>query len=208
MIYNWSTWADYDITTAGSGPTASSTTGMSSYADSYGEHVFYVGSDGDIHNLYFNGSAWHDFNLSTVTNGPPAATNQAQAGDTDSTGEHAFFVGPSNHLYQMYYNFSAWSAVDLTEWGSYQIAPPVLSTSGLASYADNWCNNVFYVATDSHLHRLCYSQPNWFDVDMTSWSNGPTVANGSALAGYIDSAGKHVFYIPGDGHLHEITLVP
>jgi hypothetical protein len=99
----------------GKGPQVVSGGAMSSFADDAGEHLFYVGADNHVHQLYF-GSSWTDQDLTAYSNGPQAMSGSAMSSFPDDAGEHVFYTGEDQHVHQLYYS-AEWTDQDLTASG-------------------------------------------------------------------------------------------
>jgi hypothetical protein len=114
---NQQRWINQDLTGIAPGaPLAETWTGISSFADSYGEHVYYVATDQHVHQLYFDNTSWVDQDLTNSTNGPSAATAAVIgiSSFADGYGEHVYYVATDQHVHQHFFNNTSWVDQDLT----------------------------------------------------------------------------------------------
>jgi hypothetical protein len=107
---------DQDLTARANGPQILNGSALTSFTDSAGEHVLYIGSDGHVHQLYFNGT-WVDQDLTALANGPQVLNYYALTSFADSAGEHVLYIGTDNHVHQLYYS-GIWVDQDLTAWAN------------------------------------------------------------------------------------------
>ena len=169
-------WVDQDLTKQATPiapetkvPSAGNGTGLSSFVDNYGEHAFYVGSDQHVHHMNYAGKNWTDQDLTLQTNGPQAASGSALTSFGDGYGDHIFYIGADQHIHQLYFDNSTWVDQDLTAQtdGGYVYqgisvpyvdrAPLAAKGSALASLADSYGEQAFYIGADQHVHLLCYA---------------------------------------------------
>ena len=150
----------------GLGGPAASGSALTSFADSGNvEHVFYLNANSHVHQLYYNGS-WHDQDLTAITGAAPAASGSDLTSFADRYGQHLAFLGGNQHVFQMYYNGN-WTSYDLTALAGASLAA---SGSHLASYYRSDINNenIDYLDSNGHVHRLVYNGSSWSDQDLTA----------------------------------------
>jgi hypothetical protein len=201
-------WADNDLTTlAGVGakpPTP--TSALTSYRlgdDS--QHVFFIGTDNHVHELFIAGAGWHDNDLTALAGAVAPAAASALTGyrlvGDDSL--HVFFIGTDNHVHELFFAGGSWAANNLTALAG---AVPPTPTSALTGYplSDN-SQHVFFIGTDSHVHELSINGGSWADNDLTTLAGAVAPTPASALTGYpLGDNSKHVFFIGTDDHVHEL----
>ncbi len=184
------------------------------------QHVDFIGTDNNVHELMFNGTPpWLPTNL-TASAGPEtngmtpiieggsrldgyiSAWNQQQ---------HVNFVGTDGHVYELMYD-TKWHLNDLTSLagpeassGTSPTAAPGTATDG---YTSDWNQqqHVNFIGTDGDVHEFMYDS-SWHATDLTSAaSSAPGGAAGSSLDGYASgwNEQQHVNYADADGHVHEL----
>jgi len=78
------------------------------------QHVDYIGTNGDIYELYYNGSRWIATNLNTAAGDPqPARAGALDGYITPGGNQHVDYIGTNGDIYELYYNGSRWIATDL-----------------------------------------------------------------------------------------------
>jgi RHS repeat-associated protein len=100
-------WYDQDNTAAAFGTAAASGSGLTSFylGGSYPEHLFFVASNGHVHEMYSNSGHWYDQDNTTVANGTAAVTSSALTSFDAAGLEYVLFVDASGHVHDMYSNW-------------------------------------------------------------------------------------------------------
>ena len=215
------TWGDLDLTSMANGPNAATTSPLSSFYDISVDHVFYIGVDGHVHQLYnfmkplppplLGLEEWVDQDLTNTaipvdeSKVPPAAAGSGLSGFVDSYGPHVFYVDSNQHVHHLILTAENWSDYDLT--GSYN-GPQAAKATALSSFGDGYGDHVVYISADQHVHQLYLDNAVWVDQDLTSTatpfveSKVPLAAVGSALSSLSNNLGELIFYISADQHVH------
>jgi hypothetical protein len=201
-------WADNDLTTlAGVGakpPTPASALASYRLGDD-SQHVFFIGTDNHVHELFIAGAGWHDNDLTALAGAVAPAAASALTGyrlvGDDSL--HVFFIGTDNHVHELFFAGGSWAANDLTALAG---AVPPTPTSALTGYRlGDDSQHVFFIGTDSHVHELDIAGAGWHDHDLTTLAGAVAPTPASALTGYpLGDNSKHVFFIGTDDHVHEL----
>lgn len=174
-------WANQDLTQQAGGHLALQPGSLSAFSDHMGEHVFYLGADGHVRQLFF-GSSWVDQTLASAST--PPFIGVLQSGLTSSSvasGEQVTYVGTDAHVYQLFWDFSPWFPSDLTAqsigplaegwWscGSGASSRVGLELTSLNSPSGTKAQDIFYVADDGNLHDLVTQaqSPGWKDLNLT-----------------------------------------
>jgi hypothetical protein len=204
-------WSNQDLTAFTGGVLAASGSALTSFADSSGEHVYYLGTNRHVYQLYFplGGTAWVDQDLTAFTGGVLAASGSALTSFADSSGEHVYYRGTNQHVYQLDFPLggTAWVDQDLTAFTGGALAA---SGSALTSFADSSGEHVYYLGTNQHVYQLDFPLGGtaWVDQDLTAFTDGALAATGSALAGYsLNSgsvSGEHVVYLGTNQHIYQL----
>jgi hypothetical protein len=222
LVWSNNAWFPNDINAlAANAPLVDPSAGLVGYTfvppgGSNGMHVFYIGTDHHIHELFWIGGTWIHTDLTTQWGGVAAAPGSNLAGTTfvppgGSNSMHVFYLGTDQHIHELNWTNNTWIPNDLTaQWGGAIAA----SGSSLLSYTflpSNGSNtmHVFYVGTNQHIEALDWVNYVWTPNDLTAEWGGATAAAGSPLTGYTfvppgSTNGMHVFYLSSDGHVHEL----
>jgi hypothetical protein len=105
-----SQWVNQDLTIWAKANLASPSTPLTSFANVWGEHVFFIDVNGHVNQLYSYPS-WGDQDLSVESRSP---TNASVCGPlltsfSDGAGQHVFYVGISDgDVHELYWNTTGW----------------------------------------------------------------------------------------------------
>src|SRR6516225_5155238 len=169
-------WTDNDLTAmAGAVPPHSNTALVSYWGSDSSQHVFFIGTDGDIHELFIvpGGPGWGQHDLTKV--GHAVAPNIGTALDmysgTDGS-RHINFFGVDGHVHELYNHPGAagagWVDNDLTKMAN--AVDPVVGDRELHGYwGSDSSQHVNFIGADGDLHEL-YIAPGtsgWVDNNLT-----------------------------------------
>jgi RHS repeat-associated protein len=157
-------WHDRDLTVLAGGTNVGFFSAVAGFFDVTGsEHVFYGGSDSDIHHIWNDATGWHDEDSAAIS-GAVAVINfpNSLAGFVGSNGsKHLVFtgrIGPGTsdiHVYHLWSDSSGWHQEDLTLLsGSSSISPVMLT-----AFFDGAKPQVFLVSGDVY-HLSASQSPN------------------------------------------------
>jgi len=206
-------------------PAVSNNSSIASYVNTIynGNEVFYLTPNtqgsADIEQLW--GTTLSPTDLTRATGGKAAASGSGLVGFIDSFAgnggtDNVFYVGVDDHVHLLTWSPNApWSSEDVTVLPS-PAAPPVDGT-GLSGHLETACANqseeVFYVASDLHVHELWrWSTPTKFDgwhhTDVSLAAGAPLAVVGTALVSFGDSFAStdDVFYLGAGGHIEELKF--
>jgi hypothetical protein len=194
-----------DLTTLTGAPVAASGSSLTSFSDTPGEHLIYLGTNNHVYQLYynFNAHAWGYGDLTSITGNVPAAAGSALASFFDSSGEHIFFLGTNQHVYQLYFENSAnkWVAVeDLTAAVGGQLAA---SGSSLGVLSEQYGEYVIYQDSNQKLWELVYfySDRFWqvFQISSTAYpaNQGTPIVTSTVQVG--SGIQDDIFYVGSCG---------
>jgi hypothetical protein len=198
-------WHTTDVTADAGAPYATPAAGLSTLLDTVHRtlDVFYMGEDGDVHILYFNNS-WQTTDVTADAGAPSTGFVYALSSLLDTTRgtPDVFYLGDDFHVHILYFNGS-WHTMDATA----DAGAPYASGSGLTSLFDTISGrntaDVFYLATDQHVHILGFSG-SWHTTDVTARAGAPNARAGSTLTSLLDTTRGtlDVFYLGNDDHVH------
>jgi hypothetical protein len=143
-------WFDQDLTAFSNGPLASSSTALSSFATADGQHVFFIGNNQHVEQLYYSPSsnAWSAQDLTAFTGGTVAAWGTGISGFAIADGQHVYYVDANRHFAQLFYSpsLNRWLNQDLTGLAN---GPLAWSGTGVSSFAISDGQHVYYIADPS-----------------------------------------------------------
>ena len=186
--------------------------GLTSYfvSDDQSHHLYYVGANQHVGQLFFDGQTWSNQDLSGASGtSVVAASGSALTSyfvDSNET-SHLFYIGVDQHIYQLFFDGRGWTNQDLTAASGLNVL--AATGSGLTSYfvAADSSSHVYYVGTDQHVHQLFFDGQGWTNQDLTAASGAIALAaNGSALTSFFVENGftSHVFYIDANQHVQQL----
>lgn len=193
-----SAWHTAVPTSLAKGPGASVNSNITSFIDNSGGtasiiHVYYLGTNLNVYELYYTGS-WHSDDPTSLAGAPAAGVVSGQlspltsfinTSGTGDTGIHVMYLGTNDHLYALHWpSGTSWSYFDATASAG---APAAAPDSALASFQDLAGGvRVYYLGANSHVYELYWqSEGHASETDLTVTSGGSIAASGSPLSGVI-----------------------
>jgi hypothetical protein len=133
------------------------------------KHVFFIGTDGHVHELQIaRGGRWVDNDLTTMAGAvPPKATSALDGFSLSDDSEHVNFIGTDSHVHELTHTGAGWVDNDLTTLAG---AVPPIPTTALDGYPlSNDSKHVNFIGTDNHVHELYFTAAaGWVDNDLTA----------------------------------------
>ena len=193
-------------------PNCSALTNISPLASNYDPiantlEVYYLGGDLNVHELYYTGISWGTGDPTSAAGAPVAAINSPLVSGHDpiANTQEVYFLGSDQHVHELYYTGTSWGTQDATAVAG---APAAVSGSPMVSDYDSIVNavEVYYVASDLHIHELYYSGAAWQTRDVTAAAGAVAIAPSTSLSSDYDPITKtqEVYYIGSDLHVHEL----
>ncbi len=212
------TWRFADPTLLAGAPVAAADSALTTLAD-YGSstiiHVFYLGADQHVHQLYWTGS-WHSADPTSLARAPVAVSGSALTSFLDGSGVlHIFYLNSQNvqelNVQELYWN-GAWHTDNATS----QAGVPLAALAAVGSALTGFVNSsgigdtgmhVMYLGTNGHVYALhATSSPAWGYFDATASSGGVAAVSGSSLASFQDTAtgGVRLYFMDINNHVYEL----
>ncbi len=180
------------------------------------QHVNYLDTAGDVHELYYDGSSWRENNLTMIARGSPPPVAPGSALDGYSTEynsqQHVNYLDTAGNVHELYYDGTDWVHNNLTEVAKAD-AFPAGAGSPLAGYQSIEQQSVNYLDPAGAVHQLTYAN-GWIHTNLSTAAvdsppgsgSPPPAAPDSALAGYGDSTGQMVYYLDADGNVQVMAI--
>lgn len=164
------------------------------------EHVIYIGTDNDLHELYWNG-AWHTDNLSAITHAVAAMGDPVADVDATTDIPYIYYLGTDHHIHELWLS-GFWHTADLT----LATGTPVAGSSPDA-YDYRGTQHVDYVAADGEVRELYFNGGAWHANDLTTAAGSTTepAAGDTAPTAYADGTAQDVAYLGIDSDVHLLT---
>jgi hypothetical protein len=208
LLYNNSAWADSDLTAITGGPLSSTATQLVAFTTgSPAVHVYYMASDGHIHQTFnTTGSNWQDQDL-TALSGGPSSNGVWMAGFNIANFQYVYYVANTGHVHQLLYNNSSWADEDLT---ALTATPSVAPGSGVAALVIPGSKKlrVYLIANNDHVLQLSSTNNHvWTSADLTKKTKGPLADAANGIAGFATTPNNqlHIFYVSGN-HVNQLFL--
>lgn len=141
-------WHATDLTAVTGAPPAVAGTAAGYMFHAQGtQHVFYVGVDNKIHELWSDPSGWQASDLTTMTDAPAPAAGPigAYAFETQGT-QHVIYRGTDDKLYELWWDADGWHAGYLS--GSVAAPTPARGRPLAYAFESQRTQHVVYVTAD------------------------------------------------------------
>jgi hypothetical protein len=193
---------------AGGAPIAESASPLTSFIDGGVMHVFYLGTNDNVYELYWvSGTTWTGDDPSTMASGAPLPTSGSPLTSfVDGSGTmHVFYLYSQNVHEVFWQSASGWHTDDPTSLAG---APVNVVGSALTSFVNTGSSgnsgmHVTYLGTNEHVYVL-YSAWGYFDA--TAAADGVVAASGSRLTSFEDTVttGARYYFIGQNAHVYEL----
>jgi hypothetical protein len=132
ILWNGTSFAAGDLTSASGGPVAAPGSALTSFVDSSrGQHVVYLGTNQHIWQILWNGRSFAAGDLTSASGGPVVAPGSALTSFVDSSlGQHVVYLGTNQHVWQILWNGTSFAAGDLTSASDGPLAVLFYTVSG------------------------------------------------------------------------------
>jgi hypothetical protein len=192
-----SNWTYVDLTTLTGAPTVSGGSGFASLVNSAQGHMYYIGSDLHVHEIFWrSGGQWLTNDLTTSSAAPNATSNGSLTAFTINSEELVYYLSANGHVQELYStnDSSSWVNVDVTTAAG---APEGASGSAIAGFSNGLQAHVHYFdASNNHLYQL-YSNGGspWTATDLTTSSGAAAASTVTSLQGFVYGSSYRLYYL-------------
>lgn len=180
---------------------------LTSFVLSSGEqHWGYIGTDGNVYNLYWSPTSGYHLDNASTSSAAPAASTGALTSFTLASGEqHWAYIGTNGHAYDIFWSpvTTSYHVQDVTALaGAPTAANGALTSFALATGEQHWS----YIGTNGHVYNL-YRNPNTLSYstdDATAAAGAPAAASGALTSFALASGEQHWGYVGTDGHVYNL----
>jgi hypothetical protein len=171
------------------------------------DEVFYLGTEGHVHELWYSGGIWNAADPTAAAGAPNAAAGSDIAAqiNTIATTDEVFYLGADQHVHELWESSGIWYATDPTAAAG---APNAAAGTNVAVHINTIASTdeVFYLGTDQHVHELWCSSGIWHAADPTAAAGALNAASGSPIVAQTNTiaSSDEVFYMGTDRHVHEL----
>ncbi len=171
LLYDNNNWTDQNLNGSQSisnGPIAAFLTTPNNQP-----HVYFLATDGHVHQHFYNGVSWSDDDL-TVLSGGPAASGQV-SGFSVGNYQYVYYVSlkAPQHVHQLLYNNAGWVDSDLTVLSKSKVQ--AINNYGLVAFTTSPALHVYYQQYPiGDIHQLYSTDGStWQDQDLTTLTGAP-----------------------------------
>lgn len=207
----WSLAVDLNAVTGGEVPVSGSP--LASFDDSHGQHVFYIGNDHSVRQMYYTGGKWTN---QTLVAGDAAETGSSLVANWLTSGstveEYAVYEGSGGHVRLLFFNGSSWSNTDLT--AATGGAAPHSGTPFAATIVGYVVPNqqlIYFLDTGENIQEYSRALPSgqWSDHAVTGLGELLPVSNTRLFTAPEALPGSeptyHVFYMTSVGDATDVA---
>ena len=216
LFYDGRDWLHNNLTVVSKSATDPAAPGsaLAGYSTEYNsqQHVNYLGTDGNVHELVNGGNGWRHNNLLDLAGASSTLAAPGSALDGYPTEynqqEHVNYLDADGNVHELYFD-GGWKHNNLTAIAA-GAPPPAAPGSALAGYPTEYNSqqHVNYFDTSGNVHELFFDGSSWHHNSLTALASGspPPAAPGSALHGYSTeyNSQQHVNYLDATGAVHEL----
>lgn len=205
------TWHFDDPTSlAGGAPAAAPGSALTSFIDGGVMHVFYLGANNNVYELYWiSGTVWHSDDPTALAGAPVATSGSPLASFVDSGGAMHVFYWNSQNVHEVFWTGgTAWHTDVPTALAG---APVGAVGSALIGFANtsgkgDTGGHVMYLGTNAHVYTLSLTPGVWHYFDATASSGGVAAATGSKMTSFQDTVtgGVRLYFIGQNAHVYEL----
>jgi predicted heme/steroid binding protein len=211
-FYWYPTTGDYSVSdaSAAAGAPKAANGALSTFTLASGEqHWAYIGTNGDVYNLYWSASSSYQIGDVSAAAGAPTAADGALSTYTLPSGEqHWAYIGTNGDVYNLYrdpttgtYYVNDASAAA----GAPKAANGALSTFTLTSGEQHWA----YIGTNGDVYNLYWSASSGYQIgDVSAAAGAPKAASGALSTFTLPSGQQHWAYIGTNGDVYDLYRDP
>jgi hypothetical protein len=210
------TWHHDDPTSLAGASVAASGSALTSFIDGGVMHVFYLGTNNHVYELYWiSGTAWHHDDPTSLAGASVAASGSALTSFVGSGVMHVFYLNEQN-VQEQYVQELYWNGTWHTDNATSQAGVPQYALAAVGSALTGFVNtsgigdtgmHVMYEGSNQHVYALhAASSPAWGYFDATTECGCIAPIGGSTLASFQDTVtgGVRLYFIDGNLHLEEL----
>ena len=198
-------WHHNPIGKVAGGPAAASDPAGYAWEKDKSQHVVYVGTDGQIHELWSRRGKWGHNPVGALTGAAPATGNPSgYAWEKDKT-QHIVYRGKDNQIHEIWYR-DGWVGED---WHHNAIgqkvgAPKAASDPFGYAWERDGTQHVIYRATDNQIYEIWGRRGKWGFNAISERTNAPAAVGNPCGYAWEKDGTQHIIYRSANGHLHEI----
>ena len=166
--------------------------------------VYYLGDDGQIHELALWGGSWHHLVVTTAAGGPRAAAGTALTSTTYNGDPRVYYESDDGQIHELAFYGGSWHHLVVTTAAG---GPRAAAGTALTSTTYKGDPRVYYVGGDNQIHELAlWGDNKWHHLVVTTAAGGPPAEPYTPLTSTTYKGDPRVYYVGGDNQIHELAL--
>ena len=218
LLYNNYNWTDQNLVGEPAGSNDPYPTGNAAFTTTPNNevHVYYVGSDADIHQRtqshtppFFGVSRWVDEDLTQETGAEPVGLDIVTmlSGFSEGNYQYVFYGNDDYDIHMLLYDNSKWTQQDISAAAGSTGIFRGMSVVGFTTTPNNQIH-VYYLGWSyqeqaNAVRQLFFNGTSWSDEDLTA-ETGATPPSYGWWAGFSIGNYQYLFYPDFFGYLHEL----
>lgn len=205
LLGSKSTWGHNPIGSAAGAPQAASDPMGYPWEKDKTQHVIYIGTDGDIHELWCRSGKWAHNPIGKLTRAPDAVGNPfGFAWERDET-QHVLYRGKDSAIHELWYRDELLKKVD---WhhnpiGQLANAPAAAGDPSAYAWEKDKTQHIVYVGQDGMIQELWY-RDKWGHNPVGQITGAPPAAGTPYGYAWEKDGTQHIVYRGKDGQIHEL----
>jgi RHS repeat-associated protein len=219
LVSSSGSWSNQDLTAlSGSSVTAASNSGLTSFSDTAGDHVYYLAANQHEYHLLWNGTTWTNQDLTSLSGTTLlAASGSALTGYSLSDGtEHTAYRGANQHIYHMVWiPGTGYQNQDLTLTAALDLSDGPCADEGGTCYGVSAAHTIAFGADGAYnflsVHGNVACNVATFGDPIPGTAKAcydlfsfPLAASTSPLTSLVDGLGESVYYLASNQHEYEL----
>jgi len=165
------------------------------------EHIYYIGKDGEINELFCIKSQWKYSCLTRVGSGPPADVKRSNivSYNNGSVKQFLFYIGKEGHIHELYCNLGY-------GWKHFDHSATIPSTADALNLVALPASIFFMRSSDNQIHYMSFdfNRWKWIYSNASNSANAPPASHEKFMV-YTTKAGTyHIIYKGVDENIYSL----
>lgn len=171
------------------------------------DHVYFVGTDNNIHEDWYNNGSWVTEDTTVNSPGAPATISQSPLasvvlGQSGSISAHIYFIDGNYNIGECYYN-TAWHYTNDSSASGGHTANPGSALKALQT--GTYSFHVFFWASDGNLGDIWFDGTNFHYDEPNALAGAPAPVSGTFIDAVYFGGAEYVFYVNSSGEMEVLS---